>query len=454
MKTTVESPDPIHRTISIELPWDMLSEELDREYRQLAGKVQLKGFRKGHVPRNVLRQRYGHQVHADVLARLIQEAYEAALIQNRIQPVALPELERGEFKEGQPYAFTAKVEVQPVIELTKVSGFDVAVEPVEVTAEAVEQEIERLREARAVLLPIEGRSEAHQGDTAILDYTASQAGKPLEGGQKQDHHVELGSGSTVPGFEDAIVGMQVGQTRQFELTFPTEGFPATVAGKAIGFEVILKALKRRELPAFDDDFAKDLSEKDVSTVADVRAMVERRLREGLEAKALRDARTRLIDQLVAANPFPVPPSLVDRQKAGMFQELQQMLRFQGLNPDQISAHTDKMLEDLGPRAEREVVSALLLNAVAEKEGIQVEEAELEKHLAEVAEKSGENLARLRALYADANRLEELKINLRRDKVVDHLMKLSNMEPASAEPGPQATDAEETAGSKTPTGDAK
>jgi len=430
MKTTVESPDPLHRTITIELPWDMLAEELDREYRELAKKVQLKGFRKGKAPRGVLRQRFGAKVNADVLGRLIQESYEAALIQNRIQPVSLPELERGELEDGQPYTFVAKVEVQPEIELVKLDGFTVERETPQVTPEMIDQEIERLREARSVLVPIEDREEAQDGDTAVMDYAASIDSEPLEGGQKQDHQVVLGSGSTVPGFEDAVIGMRVGQHKGFDLTFPEENFPEQVAGKQVHFEVDLKALKRRELPELDDEFAKDLGEKDVATVAEVRAMVERRLREGLLSKADRDAKASLIEQILAANPFPVPPSLVERQKAAMLQEVQTMLRFQGMNPDQISANTAKMLDDLGPRAEREVATSLLLNAVADREGFEVGDEQVQAHLEMVAEKSGQNLAKLKALYAEPSRVEELKHNLRRDKTVDHLMNLSNMKAAT------------------------
>ena len=170
-----------------------------------------------------------------------------------------------------------------------------------------------------------------------------------------------------------------------------------------------------------------------------------RLREGLLTKAERDAKDKLLDQLLEANPFPVPPSLVERQKAAMLQEVQTMLRFQGMNPDQIAAHTDQMIQDLGPRAEREVAVSLLLNAVADKEGFSVDDEEVQAHLETVAEKSGQNLAQLKALYSEPSRIDELKHNLRRDKTVDHLMNLSNMKGAKDTSKPaDAADAEEDA----------
>ncbi len=454
MKTHIEQPDPLHRTISVELPWDMVAEELDREYGKLAKRVQLKGFRKGKVPRNVLRQRFGNQVRADVQSRLIQEAYEAVLIQNGIQPVAQPELDTGALREGEPYAFSAKVEVQPAVELKQISGFDVAVEQAEPDEEMIAEEIDRLREARAVLVPIE-RDEARKGDVAILGYRASRDGVPLEGGEKKSHEVVLGAGNTVTGFDDQVIGMQVGERKEFDLEFPTENVPESVAGKTVHFEVELEALKTRELPELNDDFAKDLGEKDVETAADVRAMVERRLREGLVNKAERDAKTKLIDQLIAANPFPVPPALVERQKAAMIQELQGVLRMQGVPPDKIQEYSQKMFADLEPRAEREVASSLLLDAVADKEGISIAAADLDRHLEQVAAKSGQNLAQLKALYADEGRKRELEISLRREKVVEHLMELSKMKPAAGSGQPDASTPEtSTDGSNPPAGDSQ
>ncbi len=454
MKATVEKPDPLHCAISIELPWALISEELDREYNDLAKKVTIKGFRKGKIPRSVMRRRFGPKVMPEVLARLIQEAYEAALIQNRIRPVAAPELERGEIKDGEPYTFVARVEVQPEIELCKLDGFDVSIDRPEATDEMLEQEIERLRDSRAVLVPIGGRDQARPGDTAIVDYKASRDGTVLQGGEKADHEVELGAGNTVPGFAEAIVDMSVGQRKEFDLTFPEEGFPQEVAGKDVHFEIALKALKIKEIPELDDEFAEDLGEEGVETAADVRTMVGRRLREGLQAKAERDARTKLVEHLLEANPFPVPPALVERQKVAMLQEVQAMLQFRGLNPDQISANAGKMLEDIAPRAEREVASALLLIAVADQEKIEITDEEVQEHIQKVAAKSGENPARLRALFNDPKRLQELKINLRRDKVVDHLMKLSNIASSEGAVEPENGKDGQTPGITSPSGESK
>jgi len=439
MKSTLEVNDALHRTLKVELPWSMLQEELEREYQELAKKVALPGFRKGKVPRGVLKQRYGRQVADEVLARLIQDSYEAALVQNKVFPVARPELERGELREGEPYSYVARVEVRPEIELKQLEGFALGERKVDIQAEAVDHELEHLREARAVLVPVEGRDVAQKGDTAILDYRATQGGKPVRGGERQDHPLELGSGNSVPGFEDQVIGMRVGEKKEFELTFPAEGVAPELAGKPVGFLVELKALKLRELPALDDDFVRDLGEEGVQTVADLRAKHERVLRERAESQVQRERRDELVDKLLEANPFPVPPALVERQQEAMAREMQTFLAMQGLDPKELARGHERLKADMAERATREVRSALLLAAVAAREKIEVSDEELDRHLQERAARSGQNAAQLRAYLEEPGRREEARLGLRREKVLDHLMKLSNMEPAPApaEPGAAA-----------------
>ncbi|HOX42919.1 MAG TPA: trigger factor [Myxococcota bacterium] len=444
MKTTVEVNDALHRTLTVEIPWNMLQEELEREYQELAKKAALPGFRKGKVPHGVLKQRYGRQVNDEVLARLIQDSYEAALVQNKVYPVAKPELTRGELKEGEPYTYVARVEVRPEIELKQLSGFTFAEKKVELQAEAVEHELEHLRDGRAILKPVEGREEAQKGDTAILDYRATRDGKPVRGGERQDHPLQLGGGNAVPGFEEAVLGMKVGQHKEFELVFPAEGVAPDLAGQTVRFHVELKALKQREVPALDDEFVRDLGEEGVSTVAELEAKIRRTLTERAEAQLRRERRDELIDKLIEANPFPVPPALVERQQDAMAREMQTFLSMQGLDPKELSQGFERLKKDMAGRAEREVKAALLLAAVAAREKIEVSDEDLGKHIQERAARSGQNAAQVRAYLDEPEHREEARLGLRREKVLDHLMKLSNMEPAAAAAGAPATPAADEA----------
>jgi trigger factor len=425
MKTTVDSPDALHKTIKVELPWEMIKDELDRSYKELAGQVSIKGFRKGKVPKSVIRQRYGKKVEDEVLARMITDSYEAALIQNRIQAVSRPELDRGGFKEGQPYSYTARVEITPEIEI-KQTSFPIKKAKAKVKAEQVDEEIEKLRDSKAVLVPIDDHDTAKLGDTAIIDYSSTQAGEPVKGGDMTNHPVQLGSGKSLPGFEDHIKGMKIGSNKEFDLEFPKDWGPPTLAGKQVHFKVDLQALKKRELPDLDDEFAKDLGKADCNSLADLKALIKKELLDHEQAKADQQTKDELIDKLIEANPFPVPPTLIERQQENLTQEMEVYLSQQGINLEQAGLDRSKMKKDMQERAEREVKAALLLSTIGSKEKIEVSDDELEDHLKVLAEKTATNIARIKSIYDQPQAREGLRSKLRQEKVLDYLLDPSNM----------------------------
>lgn len=445
MKTEVEHPDSLHAHIKVELPWPMVADELDRAYRELGKDVSIKGFRKGKVPRNVLRQRFGKRVEQEVLDRMIQESFEAAVIQNRIRPASRPELHRGKLVEGQPYSYAATVEIQPEIEL-KNTAITVEQPAPEVTDEMIDAELGRLQEEKAVLVPVEGRTTAQQGDTVILDYTASQGGKPLEGGEVTNHEILLGAGKSVPGFEDQVVGMQVGQTRAFDLVFPQDWGSGKLAGQTVHFRATLNAIKLRELPQLDDEFARDLGREGCNSLQDLRKQLEQELLVKERARIERETKDKLVDGLIEANPFPVPPSLVGRQQQALAQEVEMFFAHQGMSPEQAGLNRRKMKDDMRERAEREVRSAMLLDAVARREKIEVSEQDIEEQFDKIAARTGQNLLKIKGLYSDEERRNELRYKIRQEKVLDYLQGVSNMKPGAGgaeAPGETASSSEES-----------
>jgi len=424
MKATVESQDAIFQTIRVEVPWKTVSEELDRAYKELGREVSIKGFRKGKVPRNVLRQRFGRRVEEEVLSRVIADSFEAAIIQHRVRAVSRPELERGELKEGKPYKYTARVEVSPKIELKEIR-FDVEEKKPKVTAEMVDESIGQMREQRAVLVPIEGRDTAQSGDIAIIDYKVEQDGKPL-GDETKNHELELGAGKALPGFEDQITGMRLQQSKEFDLTFPEDWKSKDLAGKPARFYVTLNALRQREVPALNEDFIKDLGKEGCSTVEELKQSVKKELLEQEKQRVRREAREQVIDKLIEKNPFPVPPSLVDRQQDALVREMESYLGYQGVNTKEIGLDKKKMKKDMQERAERDVRATLLLEAVSEQEKIEVGEADIEAKLQEAAEQMGQNLAKIKSLYEDEQARARLRHQLLQDKVLDFLLQPTTM----------------------------
>jgi len=424
MKATVESQDAIFQTIRVEVPWKTVAEELERAYKELGRGVSIKGFRKGKVPKNVLRQRFGRRVEEEVLSRIIADSFEAAVIQHRVRVVSRPELERGELKEGKPYQYTARVEVSPQIELKEIR-FDVEEKKPKVTAKMVDEHIDQLREQRAVLVPIEGRDTAQSGDIAIIDYKVEQNGKPL-GDETKNHELELGSGKALPGFEDQVVGMRLKQAREFDLTFPEDWKSKNLAGKSAHFYVTLNALREREVPGLSDEFVKDLGKEGCQTVDDLKKSVQKELLEQEQLRVRREAKEQLVSKLIEKNPFPVPPSMVDRQQDALVREMESYLGYQGLRPEEMGLDRKKMKKEMQERAERDVRSTLLLDAVAEQEQIKVEDADIDAKLKEVAEQMGQNLAKIKSLYEDEQARARLRHQLLQDKVLDFLLQPTTM----------------------------
>ena len=431
MKATVETIDSLHKTIKVEIPWDMVTQELELAFKDLAKDTAIKGFRKGKVPRSVLQQRFGKKIESEVISRLVQESYETALIQHKVQPVARPELEKGELKEGEPYLYTARVEVAPDIEL-KPYSFNLDKPVAKADAEKVKSTVERLRDQKAVLVPIEGRDTAQDGDTLVLDYVATVEGKPLRGGEVKNYEVTLGTNQAVPGFEENLRGLAKGHTREFDVVFPQSWGNADLAGKPVRFSVILQAINKRELPEINDDFVKELGKAGCETVEALHQEIEKELLRQEEKRIDQEIRDKLLDQLIEANAFPLPPSLLERQQESLTQEAEYYLSRQGLDPRQSGMSRNQMKEDLRGRAEREVRIALLLASVAQKEQIRVEDSDVQGFLAEMAARTGQNIQSIKGSYQDPQMLSNLKNRLLHDKVLDYLMTVSNISARDSE----------------------
>ncbi len=425
MKATVENTDPLHSVIRVELPWESISKELDEAYRELSRNTDIKGFRKGKVPRSVLQKRFGKRVEDDVISRLVAESYEEALVIHRVKAVSKPEMEKGRLEPGQSFRYTAKVEIHPQIDLKKL---DILVEKPEptVTTHMLTEALENLREQHAVLTPIENRRQARSGDAAVVDYDAKLDGRLLEGGQVKNNTILLGSGKSVPGFEDQVIGMELTEKKEFELAFPEDWSLKKLAGKTVQFSVTLNAIKNRELPELGDEFAKDVGRESVETLEDLKNKLQADLLTQEKDRIQHEIKEKLIDGLIQANPFPVPPALVDRQQEALAQEVENMLSIRGMEAEQVGLRRQQMKKELKERAEREVKAALLLDAVAENKKITVGSDEIEAAFEKMALRVGKNIEQIRAWYSDSHRRQELHYKLLQEKVLDYLLNLPHI----------------------------
>jgi trigger factor len=424
-RVQVEALSPIRRRFSIEVPSERVSEAIERAYAGLKREVRLKGFRQGKVPRPLLERYYGSRVEQEVASRLIQDSFSAAVVEHKVVPVAVPVIENASLEPGKAFAYTAVVEVKPEVEARDYKALPVSL-PAFVPDEAqVDRRLEQLREAHAQLRsPAEPRS-ARRGDHVTIAFTGEVEGQARPDLVDDTLTVELGSERLIPGFEEGITGLAIGETRVLSLTFPADYREASLAGKPAVFTVTVKDLKEKLLAELDDEFAKDVGEFESHDAlrTSVREAYVREETERLRAVA----RETLIDRLLERNPVEIPPALVEERARALLREWQHRLAHQGIDLSRVTVDTEKLGADLTARARRLVHAGLVLEAIARQEGITAEEAEVERRIAAMAEGSKQTPENLRRRLEENGRLDDVRASVLEEKTVELLMALARPE---------------------------
>jgi trigger factor len=422
MQVTVQRLSPVVVEFNIQIESDRVKSEVEKAYTTVAKNARVSGFRPGKAPRKVLSHVYGSRIAKDVADLLVEETYPKALTEQKVQPVGNPAIERKAFAEDQPFTYTARVEVLPSIESVKYEGLTAKRVKVEVTAEQVQAEIDRLREAHATLEDPKSPRPAVKGDIVTIDFDVEIDGEKIADAGATDFQVWLGRGQLLPPLEDELTGVNVGDTKTIDVPMPAAHPHKKLKGKTAQFKVNVKAMKERVLPTADDEFAKDLGK--FETLADL----EKDLRERLEKQANEAAENALAEQLVVdlvkANPIPVPPTLVERQMRLTEQEILQRARQQG---NQASGIGEELREKVRADSEMKVAAGLLMAEVAKKEALQIGDAEIEKGLEELAEQTGKNVAKLRVEYREQSKREMLIGMILENKVLDIIQAKAKIE---------------------------
>ncbi len=425
MHSEVQETGPVERRLRIEIPTAEVDAAFDGVYRTLGKSARIRGFRPGRVPRSVLEKYYGEQARGEVLERLVRESLPKALEKAELTPVVEPRLEPPDTpRQGEPFSYEATLEIRPQIELKQVSGLSVKRPQLpEPEQEPVEHHLEQLRVGQGQLIEEPEATAAARGHFAVIKYSAKLEGRPLDADPEQETTLELGAGKSLPGFEDQIVGMVVGQERDFELPLP-EGDPdAQEADKKASFHVKLVGVKRRELPELDDEFAKDVSE--FATLDELRADLARRVEDQREAEKERLLREAVINALVKANPFPVPEGLVSNQLASRIGRAAAQLQKQ-LPEEQLGRMIATWREEWRPQVERDVRLALLVPEIAGAQEIEVSVEDVDDHLRRVAQEKGQTLSALKRSYREQGLLDALEGGLLEQRVVEFLVSVATL----------------------------
>lgn len=412
--------------LEIEIAAPEVDKALQRAYQSVVKKVNLPGFRKGRVPRRVLEAHFGPEIlHQDALELLIPPAYDEAIAEVvDAEPIDQPQFDFETIEAGRPFQFEAVVEVIPPVELGEYKGLEIEQEKTEITEEDLEKHLESLREQHARLVTLEeGEQAIREGDLAVIDFQGFVGGEPFPGGEAEGYSLELGSKTFIPGFEEQVAGMKIDEEKEIPVTFPDDYHEEKMAGKEALFKVKLKQIKQKQLPDLGDDFIKEISE--LETLAEFKDDLRGRLEKAAAEKAKTELEEALVDQISAASQVELPEVLVERQIDRMLGEMDQYLRYQGLTLEKFTELAGKTMEELREEkkaeAEKRTKANLVLDAVVKKEGIAVDDSEIDARIAELSERHQDQPERIKELFEKQGRLPLLKEELRIRKAIDLLV---------------------------------
>ncbi len=387
MSVQIEKLENSMAKLTIEASAEELEKALESAFQKNKNKISIPGFRKGKVPRQMIEKMYGPSIfYEDAANALIPQAYEKALDECEEDIVSSPEIEVTQIEKGKPFIFTALVALKPEVKLGKYKGVKVDKADTEVTDEEVDAEINKERENNARNIEVTDRA-VKDGDMTVIDFEGFVDDVAFEGGKGENYPLTIGSGAFIPGFEEQLVGAEIGKEVEVNVTFPEDYQAEDLQGKAAVFKCTVKEIKEKELPELDDEFASEVSE--FETLAEYKADVKDKLTEK-KVKEAKDAKeAAVIEAIVNDSEMEIPEPMLTTQQRQMVDEFAQRMQMQGLSMEQYFQFTgatyDKMIEQVKPQAERRIKSRLVLEAIVKAEKIEASEEDYEEELKSMAE---------------------------------------------------------------------
>jgi trigger factor len=419
------------REIELEIPAENVQKATEKVARDIARIARIPGFRPGKAPVTLVRRRFADDIQGEVVQSLVPEYLEKALDEKKLVPVTRPEVDKVEFKEGEPLRFRAIFEVLPEFELGDYKNLTIQVDDVEVGDAQVDKTLEEMRERAATFVPVEGRP-AQDGDHVLIKLS----GVPAEGGdpvQADNILVNIGAEETLASFNENLRGANAGETRQFEARYPDDYPDEKLAGKTYNYSVEVQGIKEKKLPELNDELAKDTAGtlgpewSDVSTLEELRKKIRERLDHEKEHRQKDEAREKILAELVKQHDFPVPEALIEGQMDTRLERMARSLAAQGVDPRAVNVDWVSLRRRQRDNAVNDVKAELLLDRIATAENIDATDEDVEKEIATLAEQSGESATALRARLTKQGALDRMKSKLRSDKTIDWLYRTARIE---------------------------
>ncbi|MDO3410209.1 trigger factor [Saccharibacillus sp. CPCC 101409] len=433
MKASWEKTEKNLGVLEVEVEAERVASALDKAFQKVVKKASVPGFRKGKVPRSIFEARFGvESLYNDAIDILLPEAYSEAVEEAGIFPVDRPEIDIEQFGKGQSLKFKAKVTVKPEVKLGEYKGVEVPVSEISVNDEEIASELERLQTRHAELTVVDEEAAA-DGDVVSIDFDGYVGDEAFEGGKAENYSLELGSGSFIPGFEEQVVGMSTGDSKDVNVTFPEAYHAAELAGKEAVFKVKLHEIKRKQLPELDDEFAKDVSE--FETLDEYKEDLKKEIadRKKRESDAAREG---AVVEAVAANAeVEIPEAMVNGEVENMMRDFDNRLRQQGMNLEMYTSFSGQTAEDLREQmtsdAEKRVRNNLVLEAIAKEESISASEEDIEKELTSMADMYKRSTDEIRGILGANGSLSGLGDEITLRKTIEFLLENSKEVPAAA-----------------------
>lgn len=405
-------------TLKITLPAEEVNKGFKKAVAKIAGQVNIPGFRKGKAPRNIIEMHYGKEaVKQEAFELVANQCYTEALEQEKLIPVSDPKVEDSVFEENQDMELTIKVTLKPEVKLGDYKELHVEKEAVEVTDEAVEEQVQGLRSRHAKMVEAEEGAVIEKGDFAIIDFAGTVDGEPFSGGEGKGYPLEVGSNSFIPGFEDQLVGLKKGDSTDVDVTFPEEYFVKELAGKQAIFKVNVQDVKRKELPELTDEYV--AANSDCKTVEELRASYKERMQKAAENNAQIAYEKALIDLAVANAEFEVPEIMIEDRVTQMIDEMRMSLEARKLTLEQYMQYSGIDMKQLRERqhdaAVENVKTDLVLDAIAKAENIQVSMEDVDSELSAIASQHGATLEDVKKIIKSNGTMGLLLANILRRK---------------------------------------
>mgnify|MGYP000928358059 FL=1 len=410
MSLQVERLEHNMAKLTIEVPAEEVEKALQAAYLKERGKISLPGFRKGRVPRQMIEKMYGPEVFYDEAAnRMISEAYAKAYDECELELVSQPKIEITQLEKGKEFIFTAEVAVKPEVKLGEYKGLEVDKVSTRVTQKEVDEEIDKERERNARTIDVTDRA-VQDKDQITLDFEGFVDGVAFEGGKASDYPLTIGSGAFIPGFEDQLIGANIDEEKEINVTFPEEYQAKELAGKAAVFKCTVHSIKAKELPELDDEFVSDVSEKS-ETVDAYKAEVKAKIKERKENEGKQKREDQSVEQAVANAEMDIPEAMISFQSRQMVDDFARRIMQQGMTMEQYFQFTglseEKMMEEFKPEAEKRIRTRLTLEAIVAAENIEVSEERLDEELQKMADSYKMEVDKLKE-YMGENEKKQMK----------------------------------------------